>query len=1150
MKRFFQIFIAICMLAFSASNARAAESACAKVTIEIAQELTLERVAFDAKLVMTNNLPDKDLENVRVDVHIEDSDGNVKNEIFFVRLSSNNNIAAVDGTGVVQAGTKAEVHWLIIPSPGAGGESPDGVIYWIGATLTYTLDGNEDVIPINPDRITVRPTAQMVLDYFLPYAVLADNPFTPEVEAPVPYELAVRVVNDGFGPASKLKIDSAQPKIVENESGLLVDFQLLGASVNDSAVSPSLTVDMGDVASKDVATAYWEMISTLSGRFEEFDVTFSHSDELGGELTSLIRETNAYYLTHRIKVDLPGRDYFLDFLSDTDRDADHLPDTIFESEYPGGTGDMADSQSPVTVIYPVSAPQRPTAVEPSVGLTLDTTTDQATEVGWIYTRLNDPAQGMLKLLDVVRADGVHLDSNNFWVDEGLNKDYQTIYTLQFVDFRTGSGTPSAYTLVYAEPLVDLIPPTTTIVFDGPDASAEDLTTPVYITPDTRIVLTARDNDGGSGVDRMLRKVSDLNADFVAALPFNLASGTYTLEYYSIDRADNQEAVKTVDIVVDDSAPSISLFTAVPDTFTPYAPRGVAADRTVDFLVNAEDTVGTMQVIIEVLDASDAVIRTLDAEAESGVDLTVNWDGRDDSGMLVPTGSFAARLSVSDGLESLVATEVLTHTSTAEVNVLAAEWFTEEAVDANPAGEQMYPDVFGTRVVWQDKRNGNWDIYMKDTASGTVARVTDNAADQQRASIDGDVIVWQDLRSGNSDVYGYDLSSSSEIVISSEAGAQEKPVVSGEWVVWQGNQNGNWDIFAKNITSGEAIQITSHERDQIRPDIFGNRIVWEDYRHGLGEVYTYDLSSRTEQRMTVEIDNQTLPDVSESALVWTDQRNGQKDIYSFDAAGGELRVTYGVGDHTQATVYGTVLVYTDFESGSSDPNISFQDLLSGVGGRLVSDPARQEEAALGDGLVVWQDDRSGVYQIYMSGLTIEPTPIDAVIRPGFNLISVGQRLASMYPTASALMAANPNGVKIERVLGLNNLHGTYTERTATGSGSDFNLAAGMGLVVYAENEGLIDVADIGEEGEYTLLAGTNHIGILTVPHGYSASGLMNSIGLDNIQSVRRFDNSVGAWQTVAVRGAGENVEIIGQNFMILPGDGLAITMKNRVDGWKL
>ena len=89
MKKLFAA-IAVMMWLFTGGTAQAADTACARVSIEIAQELTLERVAFDAKLVIHNNLPDKDLEDIRVDVTIQDDAGNVQNDIFFMCVGGHN----------------------------------------------------------------------------------------------------------------------------------------------------------------------------------------------------------------------------------------------------------------------------------------------------------------------------------------------------------------------------------------------------------------------------------------------------------------------------------------------------------------------------------------------------------------------------------------------------------------------------------------------------------------------------------------------------------------------------------------------------------------------------------------------------------------------------------------------------------------------------------------------------------------------------------------------------------------------------------------------------------------------------------------------------------------------------------------------------
>ncbi|MDZ4183654.1 MAG: hypothetical protein U1D97_01590 [Desulfuromonadales bacterium] len=282
--------------AFAAGEA---DSLCAKVKIEIAQELTLERQAFEARMRIHNGLAHLALENVAVTVKFSDEDGapvaatsdpNDTSALFFLRQDSLENISAVDGTGTVAPSTAAGIRWLIIPAPGAAKGIPQGTLYYVGARLSYTLGGKAEVMEVSPDYIFVKPMPQLVLDYFLPEDVYGDDPFTPEIEFPIPFSLGVRVSNAGQGTARSLKIDSGQPRIVENELGLLIGFAIEGSEVNGRPATKSLKVDFGDIAPGKAGTARWLMTATLSGRFTEFSAEYTHSDELGGRLTSLLSD--------------------------------------------------------------------------------------------------------------------------------------------------------------------------------------------------------------------------------------------------------------------------------------------------------------------------------------------------------------------------------------------------------------------------------------------------------------------------------------------------------------------------------------------------------------------------------------------------------------------------------------------------------------------------------------------------------------------------------------------------------------------------------------------------------------------------------------------------------------------------------------------
>lgn len=70
-----------------------------------------------------------------------------------------------------------------------------------------------------------------------------------------------------------------------------------------------------------------------------------------------------------------------------------------------------------------------------------------------------------------------------------------------------------------------------------------------------------------------------------------------------------------------------------------------------------------------------------------------------------------------------------------------------------------PAIAGRIVVWQDKRNGNWDIYGFDLTTQAEFPVTTQDGDQKNPSIYTDpnetyyVVVWQDERGDNPDIYG-------------------------------------------------------------------------------------------------------------------------------------------------------------------------------------------------------------------------------------------------------------------------------------------------------------------------------------------------------------------------------------------------------------
>ena len=402
---------------FPVIKAAAESSVCAKVSLAISQEATLEREAFDAALGITNEFPNYGLEDFRGDVVIKDADGNAADAQFFVKVNSKDGITAVDGTGIVQPATTANVHWLIIPSTGAGGVSPLGLKYSVKADISYKLNGIYQTISTYEDYITVKPQPALKLEYLLPFEVFADEPLTETVVEPVePFALGVRVTNVGYGTAKNFKIDSGQPEITDNKQGLAVDSKLLGTYVGNKKITDTLLVPFGDVAAGGVTQAAWIMSTTLSGRFVKFDASFTHADELGGQLTSLVQDVTTYTLLKDVLVDLPGSDSQVDFLVNTTipraamydiltAGGEIKPDFILESDQP----------APMPVER-VASEFSGALGGASTAATLKLTGTSAAGA-WVYTSLPAPLDGKARLLSAVRNDGKAINTKNIWISK-------------------------------------------------------------------------------------------------------------------------------------------------------------------------------------------------------------------------------------------------------------------------------------------------------------------------------------------------------------------------------------------------------------------------------------------------------------------------------------------------------------------------------------------------------------------------------------------------------------------------------------------------------------------------------------------------------------------------------------------------------------
>ncbi len=501
---------------------------CARVKLQTDQSLVLTRSAFRGTLNIENNLPSS-LSNVFFRIEFLDAQGQSANDKFGIQAPLLSKVSGVDGTGVLGGETSGSAEYTFVPTVEAalGGQTP----YTVGGQLRYNDGQNDVIIDLAPVPISVMPQPRLIVDYFHQRDVFSDDPFTEVVEPAVPYSLAIMLRNVGQGIARDVNITSGQPKIVENEKGLLIDFKIISTEVfgpnGINKLTPSLTANFGSIGPSEIKIGRWLLTSTLQGLFIDYNATFQHLDGLGNISLSLISSNDfrIHEMIHLVSDPRAGADALPDFLVNETPDLNDHPETLYLSD---GSTNLVSVMTGGLLIGSVSMSS------------LVVTQTAVMTPGWTYLRVPDPGNGLYSLTSVVRSDGVPIYLNtNVWTTDrtfigmGLRPIRENI--LHLLDYNS----PGSYTLQYAAPL----PPDT----NAPTSSVTAL--PAQSSIQIPVSWSGTDNAGGGGIAAYNIYVSENNDAFIpwlqgTTLNGSLYSGVFGHSYafYSVarDLAGNTE----------------------------------------------------------------------------------------------------------------------------------------------------------------------------------------------------------------------------------------------------------------------------------------------------------------------------------------------------------------------------------------------------------------------------------------------------------------------------------------------------------------------------------------------------------------------------------------------------------------------------------
>ena len=239
------------------------------------------------------------------------------------------------------------------------------------------------------------------------------------------------------------------------------------------------------------------------------------------------------------------------------------------------------------------------------------------------------------------------------------------------------------------------------------------------------------------------------------------------------------------------------------------------------------------------------------------------------------------------------------------------------------------------IAFETYRDGNGEIYLLDTRTGTLINLTRHSADDRAPSWSPD----------------------------------------GSAIAFESHRDGNWDIYVLRLTDGSVTRLTDDPAFDGAPawSPDGTQIAFESYRDGNLEIYSMAASGGQLHRLTDDPAGDYGPAWSPDGLTlaFTSWRDGNKEIYLVPARGGEAQnLTQNPADDEEPTwtLDGSALAFVSWrdvntQTGNRNAEIYQVTLADRIPGRLTENPWPDLDPA-------WDAEGQLVWAAYEPGPTFE------------------------------------------------------------------------------------------------------------------------------------------------------------------------------------
>ena len=509
-------------------------SVCASVTVQFSQKMTMTREAFEGTLTINNGHESEPMQNIDVDFVIKDENGVDCTNLFQINFLSYNNMTGTNGDASLDAQNTGSIVVQFIPTKQAAPEIAKRYAFGGSFSFIDPFTGESMTYNLYPVDIMVHPSPDLYVNYFMQRDILGDDPLTEDrIEPIIPAELGVIIHNRGAGIAKNVLLETAEPRIIDNDKGLAVDFAMYGAAFNGQERQLGLMeIPFGNIEPNHTGVGEWWFTSTLLGHFVSYEAHVIHNNSFGNPDLSLVSSLAIHPLIHTVYAYGNLDDGINDFLVDDNEDIRNYPDSLYFSN---------GSRTGVATADSIGFDHYVTPMDTIVILALD-----PSRIGWNYEQTWDPGRGQYKLISCTRnSDQQVIPLSNVWqthvtLPVGADPIYEN--KLHIVD-TLSNDLPTTYTLVFS--LSDIVLEVDTIL-NVPDSIINSPLSEVTVIFNKPIVdstfnyqdMTLKCNNGENLLDaNMVVERIDSMTYILHMNNYTQQSGLFVLNIQTLDITD-------------------------------------------------------------------------------------------------------------------------------------------------------------------------------------------------------------------------------------------------------------------------------------------------------------------------------------------------------------------------------------------------------------------------------------------------------------------------------------------------------------------------------------------------------------------------------------------------------------------------------------